>query len=101
MFSFEKQDNPLESGQCTCAVFITKIAELKMESLQHPSYSPDLTLSDYFLFQNLKKWLGNSRFISNEDSITQTNEYFPTSYLLDGIKVLKRWVELKGDELNE
>jgi len=42
----------------TCAVSMAKIAELKFELLQHPPYSPDLVPSDFFLFPNLKKWLG-------------------------------------------
>jgi histone-lysine N-methyltransferase SETMAR len=30
--------------------------------LPHAPYSPDLAPSDYFLFPNLKKWLGGKRF---------------------------------------
>ena len=37
---------------------IDKIIELKFESLQHPPFSPNLAPSDFFLFPNLKKWLG-------------------------------------------
>lgn len=56
-----------------------------MVLLQHPAYSPDLVPSDYFLFPNLKKWLGGRRFTSNDDIIAQTNEYFaelPKPYFL-------------------
>lgn len=88
----------------TCAFSMAKIVELKMELLQHPAYSPDLAPSDYFLFSNLKKWLGGRRFASNEDVIAQRNEYFaelPKSYFLDGIKILakrlEKCVKLKGD----
>ena len=35
------------------------------ESLPHPPYSPDLALSDYYLFPNLKRWLCGRRFESN------------------------------------
>ena len=88
----------------TCAVAMAKIESLRFELLEHPPYSPDLAPCDYFLFPNLKKWLGGKRFESNEDVITQTNAYFeelPPSYFKDGLKKLeKRWekcIELNGD----
>ena len=83
----------------TCVVFMAKFHEV----LPHPPYSPDLALSDYFLFPNLKKWLGGRRFYSNDEIISQTNTYFEDlekSYFLEGIQKLeKRWtkcIELKG-----
>jgi histone-lysine N-methyltransferase SETMAR len=33
----------------------------------HPPYSPDLALSDYHLFTNLKNWLGSQPFSNNEE----------------------------------
>ncbi|XP_055375873.1 uncharacterized protein LOC129608410 [Condylostylus longicornis] len=44
---------------------MAKINELKSEMLPHASYSPDLAASDYFLFPNLRKWLGGRRFLTN------------------------------------
>ena len=35
-----------------------------------PSYSADFAPSDYFLFPNLKKWLGGKRFYSNDEIIS-------------------------------
>jgi hypothetical protein len=35
--------------------------------LDHPSYSPDLILSDYHLFTYLKSWLRSQRFNKNEE----------------------------------
>jgi histone-lysine N-methyltransferase SETMAR len=32
----------------------------------HPPYSPDLTLSDYYLFTYLKNWLRSQRFSNYE-----------------------------------
>ncbi|KAH1002197.1 hypothetical protein HUJ04_008308 [Dendroctonus ponderosae] len=46
------------SGQCTCEVAMAKIHKLGHELLPHPAYSPGLAPCDYFLFKNLKKWLG-------------------------------------------
>ena len=78
--------------------------ELRYELLPPLPYSPDLAQSDNFLFPNLKKWLGEKRFYSNDEIISQTNTYFEDlekSYFLEGIQKLeKRWtkcVELKGD----
>jgi histone-lysine N-methyltransferase SETMAR len=88
----------------TSAVSMAKIHELRYELLPHPPYSPDLAPSDFFLFPNLKKWLGGKRFTSNEELITETNAYFDDfdkSYYSDGIKKCEyRWnkcIELKGD----
>ncbi|XP_022822885.1 histone-lysine N-methyltransferase SETMAR-like [Spodoptera litura] len=88
----------------TCAVSMGKIDELGYELLPHPAYSPDLAPCDYFLFPNLKKWLGGKRFASNDEVISQTNAYFKDldkTYFSEGIKKLeKRWakcIELKGD----
>jgi len=59
---------------------------------------------DYFLFPNMKKWLGGKKFGSNDEVIAETNTYFEgleQSYFLEGIqKIEKRWtkcIELKGD----
>lgn len=88
----------------TCLVSMAKIHELGYELLPHPAYSPDLAPCDYFLFPNLKKWLGGKRFGSNEEVISETNTYFEDlekTFFLNGIKMLeKRWtkcIELKGD----
>ena len=55
---------------------MTKITELKFQLLQHPSCSPDLDPSDFFLFPNLKKLLDGQRFTSNEEIGAQTDAYF-------------------------
>lgn len=86
------------------AVATAKLAELRYELLPHPPYSPDLAPCDYFLFPNMKKWLGGKRFSSNEEIIDATNAYFAEfekSYFLEGLKKLEyRWekcIALKGD----
>lgn len=60
----------------TSIVAVAKINDLKFELMPHPPYSPDLAPSDYFLFPNLKKWLGGKRFGSNEEVIEAVNQYF-------------------------
>jgi hypothetical protein len=41
--------------------------------LPHPPYSPDLALSDFFLFADLKKMLAGKKFSTNEAVIVETN----------------------------
>ena len=41
---------------------VSKIGELGYELLPHPAYSPDLALCDYWLFGQMKKFLGASIF---------------------------------------
>ena len=50
--------------------------ELGYELIPHSSYSPDLAPCDFFLFPNLKTWLGRKKFSSNEEVIVAVNEYF-------------------------
>jgi len=60
----------------TSIIAMAKINELKFELLPHAPYSPDLAPSDYFLFPNLKKWLGDKRFTNNEEVESAVNGYF-------------------------
>ena len=87
---------------------MAKLHELRYELLPHPPYSTALAPSDYFLFPNLKKWLGEKCFYSKVEIISQTNTYFEDfekSYFLEGIQKLeKRWmkcIELKGDYIEK
>lgn len=75
-FGQEKSFFPPRQCKYTCAVAMAKIHEFGYELLPHPPYSPDLAPSDYFLFPNLKKWLGGKRFDSNDEVISQTRAYF-------------------------
>lgn len=85
-------------------VAMAKINELKFELLPHAPYSPDLAPSDYFLFPNLKKWLGGKRFANNEEVESVVDGYFEElddSHYKQGIEAIEhRWekcIELKGD----
>ena len=87
-----------------CVIYMAKFHKLRYELLPHPPYSPDIAPSDYFLFPNLKKWLGGKRFYSNDEIISQTNTYFEDlekSFSLEGIQKLEKrctkCIELKGD----
>ena len=55
---------------------MVKLNELSFEFLSHPPYSPDLALSDYWLFADLKKMVQWKRFGSNEEVIAESEAYF-------------------------
>ena len=80
-----------------------KQIEQKFELLPHALYSPDLAPLDYFLFPNLKKWLGGRRFINNEEVESAVNGYFEefNGYYKQTIEAIEHhWekcIELKED----
>jgi len=45
-----------------------KLRDLHYELLEHPSYSPDLAPSDFYLFPKLKLFLAGQRFSSNQEA---------------------------------
>ena len=55
---------------------LSKLNELKFELLPHPPYSPDLAPSDFFLFPNLKKYIGEKKYKSNAEVENAVNQYF-------------------------
>ena len=57
-------------------IAIAKINVLKFKLLPHASYKPDLALSGYFLFPNLKKWSSSRRFANSEEVVSVVNGYF-------------------------
>jgi len=70
----------------------SKLMKLRFQLVPHPPYSPDLALSDYYLFPNMKKQLAGRRFYSNE-VIAETNAYFAEmdqSYYSEGINKVHR-----------
>ena len=70
---------------------MVKLNELCFELLPHPSYSPNLAPSDYWLFADLKKMLQGKRFGFNEEIIAETEAYFESkdeSFYKKGIEKL-------------
>ena len=53
-----------------------KLRDLKYDLLEHAPYSPDLALSDFHLFLELKKFLGGQRLGSNFEAIEAVEAYF-------------------------
>jgi len=90
------------------AIATAKLVELCYELLSHPLYSLDLAPCDFYLFPNMKKWLGGKRFTSHEEFIAETEAYFAEFdklYFLNDIKMLEyRWtkcIELKEDYIEK
>jgi [histone H3]-lysine36 N-dimethyltransferase SETMAR len=67
---------------------IAKMHELGYKLLLHPSYSPDLAPSDFFLFADLKRMFAGKKFNTNEEVIAKTEASFGAmskSYYQSGI----------------
>ena len=104
MVSLHEDNTPRHKSMKT----MVKLNELSFELLPHPSYSPDLAPSDYWLFADLKQMIQEKRFGFNEEVITETEAYFETkdeSFYKKGIgKLEKRWNEfitLEGNYVDE
>ena len=69
---FHQDDTPCNKSIVTMA----KLHELHFELLPHPTYSPDLASSNYWLFADLKRMLPGKKFGSNEEVISETEAYF-------------------------
>jgi histone-lysine N-methyltransferase SETMAR len=70
-----------------------KLADLHLEVLKHPAYSPDLASSDYCLFPNLKKYLKGRKFSSIEEATLAPDRWFaaqPKEFFLDRLKKLEQ-----------
>ena len=73
---------------------MAKLYELHFELVSHPPYSPDLTLSDYWLFADLKRMHQREGFGSNEEVIPETEAYFDAkdkSFYIKGIRLLEEY----------
>jgi histone-lysine N-methyltransferase SETMAR len=79
----------------TAALAQKKLAELYWTALEHPPYSPDLSLCDFFLFGPLKEVLGWERFNSNQQVkqfVCNWLKTRPSSFYDTGMKNLPlRW----------
>ena len=81
-----------------------KLTELLFEFLPHLSYSLDLAPSNSHLFQKLKTFLAERKFMCNREVIQADNDYFQglkENHFREEIgNLVKRWakyVELRGN----
>ena len=76
-------------------VAMSAVHDCGFELIDHPPYSPDLALSDYFLFPNLKKHLAGKRYESDDDAISAVEDFFEgqeEKFYVTGIQALQhRW----------
>lgn len=83
---------------------VSKIGELGYELLPHPAYSPDLAPCDYWLFGQMKKFLGGKHFQSIQglsSAVSQWVNQTDVGFFAEGIQKLpERWqkcVSVKGE----
>jgi len=81
-----------------------KLVYLGFQCLDHPPYSPDLTLSDYHLFPGLKKQLKGHHFSTDAEVIAATETWLdgqPSEFFLSGLQKLeqraKKFIEFHGE----
>ena len=75
----KKKKVPFHKNNAPCYKSITtmaKLHKLHFELLPHLPYSPNLVLSDYYLFADPKRILQRKRFVSNQKVIAHTEAYF-------------------------
>ena len=78
-------------------------ASEKVEVLNHPPFSPDLSPCDFFLFPRLKKMLSGNKYTSKNSlgsAIYQCLQQIPKNYLSafrDWVKRLQKCVSVKGE----
>ena len=62
--TFRQQLMDLAARRCTCSRGTVRdfLATKQITMLEHPAYSPDLTPSDFFLFQKIKEILKGRHF---------------------------------------
>ena len=87
-----------------CEVVKSFLAFEKVKVSNHPSYSPDLSPRDFFLFPRLKKMLSGNKYMSRSSlgsAIYQCLQQIPkTDYLSafrDWVKRLQKCVSVKGE----
>ena len=87
-----------------CEVVKSFLASEKVKVLNHPSYSPDLSPCDFFLFTSLKKMRSGNKYTSRSSlgsAIYQCLQQIPKEDYLsayrDWVKMLQKCVSVKGE----
>ncbi|GBP52513.1 Histone-lysine N-methyltransferase SETMAR [Eumeta japonica] len=92
----------------TARVSRQALKDTGFSEIDHPPYSPDLALSDYFLFSNLKKELRDRRFVDDNQMKMAVESHFDCKekeYFLGGLKALytrcEKYISLEGDYIEK
>ena len=98
-----KRERLLRDNAPAHKVAMHKTANCGFELLPHPLYSPDLATSDYHLFPNMKKQLGDRVFTDNEETmacVPNVLNGFETHSFKEDLKALvkgcEKYVHLNG-----
>lgn len=85
-------------------VAMAAVHDCGFELVDHPSYSPGLAPSDYFLFPNMRKHLAGKQYQTDDEVISAAEDFFDhqsESIYTKGIQSLQhRWkkcVDHRGD----
>lgn len=94
-FKYYVKKNRLHLARGMYSIFL--FIELDYELLSHHKFSPDLTFSNYFLFPNSKKCLGDTLLCANDEFIVHTNvlseDIDKYSYYLEGALKFEKMLE--------
>lgn len=77
----------------TAALTLQFLAGKNIKVIEHPPYSPDLAMCDFWLFFGLKKNLRGRRFSSEEEIDTAVHAYFEGIPKEDWLGAFKLWKE--------
>jgi len=69
------------------------LAEKKIELLDHPPYSPDLSPNDFFTFPRIKEKLRGQRFQSPEEAVEAYKSLISTTSTLEWNNCFNNWFE--------
>ena len=58
-----------------CNIIPAAIRKVDFVELNHPAYSPDVALSDYYLFSNFNKFLCGKNFSRDDETIDTAEDY--------------------------
>ena len=94
----------VSSGQCCCSQVCSCIVHFGFKLNNHPLYSLNLPISDYFLFPNMKKHLAENWYQTSYDVLSAVVKFFggqEDNFYTTGIQALqRRWkkcTDRRGD----
>ena len=71
---------------------LTPIRNAGFELLRHPSYSPDLAPSDFYLFPKLNEFMKGRKFADDDDATCTANDWLEDQeqeFFYNGIRALE------------
>jgi hypothetical protein len=85
-----------------CNIVQAAIRKAGFVELNHPAYSSDIALSDYYVFSYLKKFMRGKNFSSDDEAIQTVEDYLRdlhSEFFCQGIESLcDRWQRVVASE---